>query len=123
MNWPEIAACLRKEIAVRSEQQGLLLGVWKDRTGNESHSIHAAYERGGTKLVLFVEVDDIMSLDPRVKNAIRMGIRDVLLVGRTVAVRHVLDTTALSRAKLEQAARETVARARELRAGIVARAG
>jgi hypothetical protein len=118
MNWPQIAACLRNHMReVSSESQGSMHGQWWDRPGSPLYGFHATTERGGTKLVLTVEVGDFEELDAKVGAAVKRGLPDVTLVGRVVMMKQVVDVLSATSAKLDDAARGLVARAEKLRQG------
>jgi hypothetical protein len=120
MTWPEIAGCLRKEMTtVQAERVGSILGVWRDKQGREVDGFHAAFERGGTRLVLQCEVGDFERLDAKVATAVKHGMENVLLIGRIVAIRSSLDVMRLSRSRLEEGAQKLVARAIKARQGSV----
>ena len=118
MNWPQIAACLRNHLReVSSEAQGSIHGQWWDRPGSPLYGFHANTERGGTKLVLTVEVGDFEELDGKVAAAIKRGLPDVSLVGRVVMMKSIVDVMSATTAKLDDAAKTLVARAEKLRQG------
>lgn len=117
MNWPEIAASLRKVWNVTSEKVGHVAGTWKDKAGNERLGFTASYERGGTKLVLVVEVEDFEALDAAIAARVKQGIENVFLIGRMVAMRQTLDTARLTRVTLEAAAAALAERAVDLKRG------
>jgi hypothetical protein len=118
MNWPQIAACLRNHLReVSSEAQGSLHGQWWDRPGAPLYGFHAQTERGGTKLVLTVEVGDFEELDGKVGEAVKKGLPNVTLVGRIVMMKAVVDVMSATSAKVDEAARALVGRAEKMRQG------
>jgi hypothetical protein len=124
MNWPQIAACLRNHLReVHKEAQGSIHGQWWDRPGSPLYGFHANTERGGTKLVMTVEVGDFEELDGKVAAAIKQGMPNVTLAGRVVMMKQVVDVMSTTAAKLDEAARALVARAEKLRQGTLPAAG
>jgi hypothetical protein len=120
MNWPQIAACLRSRMReVSKEAQGAMHGQYWERPGAPMYGFHATTERGGTKLVLTVEVGDFDELDAKVGEAVRRGLPDVSLVGRIVMLKQVVDVIGATATKIDAAARGLVARAEKLRQGTV----
>src|SRR5688500_9603641 len=112
MNWPEIASCLRKDMTnVSQERVGAIVGVYKDKGGRLFDGFQANFERGGTKLVLQCEIGDLEKLDPKLVEAIKKYPQSVVMNGRMVSLKIMLDVMSLNRAKLQDGAASIVARA------------
>jgi hypothetical protein len=118
MNWPEIASCLRKDMSsVAQERVGAIAGTYKDKNGRLLDGFQANFERGGTKLVLQCEIGDLEKLDPKVVEAIKKDPQSVVLSGRTVSLKTMLDVMSLNRAKLTEGASAIAARALRVQQG------
>jgi hypothetical protein len=105
--------------SVSAERVGAIAGVYKDKAGRMIDGFQAAFERGGTKLVLTCEIGDVEKLDPKVIAAIKQDPQSVALNGRTVCLKAMLDVMSLTRARLTESAASLTARALRLQQGSV----
>jgi hypothetical protein len=120
MNWPEIASCLRKDMpTVSHERVGAIAGVFKDKSGRLIDGFQATFERGGTKLVLQCEIGDLERLDAKLVEAIRREPQLVVVAGRIVSLKTMLDVMSLNRTKLSDGAASIAARALRAQQGAI----